>query len=100
MGDRVDVLDARNLAQQLLHWHANPLLHFARRRSRHLHEDVEHGYDDLRLLLARRLPDAERAGQERGKDRQRRQLRNDERVRNLARGSQIEWIAHWITLPA
>ena len=75
MAHRVDVLDARYLAQQLFHRHAGALRHFLGRRARHLDENVQHRHGNLRFLLARRLPDAESAKQQRGHDQQRRQLR-------------------------
>ena len=56
-----------NLPQQLLHRNGDALLDFCGRCARHLDEDVHHGHDDLRLFLARRLPDGEGAEQERGR---------------------------------
>ncbi len=81
----VHVLHARHLAQQPLHGNAGALLDFGGRGARHLHEDVEHGHDDLRLFFARRLPDGEGAQQQRGRHEQRRQLRVDEVRSNRAR---------------
>ena len=61
----VDILHAGDLPQQLLHRFGDALFHFARRRARHLDEDVDHGHNDLRLFLARQFPHGERAQQQR-----------------------------------
>ena len=53
-----------NLPQQLLHRLGDALFHFTRRCARHLHEDVHHRHDDLRLFLARQLPHREGAQQQ------------------------------------
>ena len=41
--------------------------HLRGRRAGHLHEDVEHGHDDLRLLFARRHQNGEGARQQRSR---------------------------------
>ena len=88
MADGVDIFHPRHFAQQLLHGQGDPLRDFFGRRARHLHEDVEHGDDDLRFFLARRLQDAESAQQQRSHDHQRRQLGVDEAVSDASRQAQ------------
>ena len=77
---RVDVLDAGDFPDQLFHRRGDALLHFLRGRAGHLHEDVHHGNDDLRLFLARRLEHGERAQQNRKHHDERRELGVDEVV--------------------
>jgi len=60
-GCGVDVLDARDLPDQLLHGLGDPLLDFLGAGAGHGHEDIEHGHLDLRLLLAGEAPHGERA---------------------------------------
>ncbi len=50
---RVHILDARDLVHQVLDGQRDALFHLGRRRARHRGRDVQHGNQDLRLLLAR-----------------------------------------------
>src|SRR5579862_5788875 len=84
MTDRVDVFDSGNFAQQLLHRQANALSNFSRRCSRHLHKDVEHGNDDLRLLFTRRAEDGKSPEQQSSHNHQRCEFRIDETARDLS----------------
>src|SRR5215472_11373385 len=77
-GCRVDVLDARNLPQELLHRFGNTLLDFARGGARHLDEDVDHGDDDLRLLLPGKFNHSDDAQKKRGRHEKRCELGVDE----------------------
>ena len=70
----VDVFHAGNLPQQLLHGLGDALLHLVGRSAGHLDHDVDHGHDDLRLLLARELPNREGPHQQRGGNQKRRQF--------------------------
>src|ERR1019366_6654443 len=96
-GGRIDILHARDLPQQFLHRLRDALLHFARRRAGHLHENVDHRHDDLRLLLARQLPHREAPQQQRAGDHQRRQLRPDPNPGERSRGTQFALHLHWRT---
>src|SRR6266545_4199717 len=78
-GSGIEILDAGNLPQQLLHRPRHALFDIGRRRARHLDEDVHHGDDDLRLFFARQSDHCERAQGDRGDDEQRCQLGLDER---------------------
>ncbi len=63
-----------------------------RRSAGHLHEDVDHRHDDLRLFLARQLPHREGAEQQRAADdQQRRQLGGDPRVGEPPGGTEAAW---------
>ena len=53
--DRVDVFDSGHLPQQFFHRHRDALRHFLGRCSRHLHKNIQHGDNDLRLFFARCL---------------------------------------------
>ena len=67
------------------------------RRAGHPHEDVAHRNDDLRLFLARELPDGEGAEEHRRDEQQWRELRMNEGARELARrcrASQARSSAH------
>jgi len=50
---RVQVLDARNLPEQLLERTGDALFNLSWRRPGHRHEHVNHRHDDLRFFLAR-----------------------------------------------
>ena len=88
VADRVDVLNSRHFAEQSLHGQADALCNFFRGGTRHLHEDVEHGNDDLWLFLARGLEDGKSAKQEGPHDHERGQLGVDEATRNPSREPQ------------
>ena len=85
LADGIDIFDTRHFAQQLLHGEADPLRNFFRGCARHLHEYVEHGDNDLRFFLARRLQDAESTQQQCSDDHQRSQLRIDEAASDASR---------------
>ena len=55
----------RDLPEQLLQRSGDALLDFGRRGAGHLHEDVDHRHDDLRLFLARQRQHRERAERDR-----------------------------------
>ena len=74
----VEVLDARDLPEQLLHRPGDALLDLRRRCAGQLDEDVDHRHDDLRLFLARQREHRQHAEGDRRDDDQRRQLRVDE----------------------
>ena len=93
-GSGVDVLDAGDLPQQFLHRLGDALFHFVGRCAGHLHEDVDHGHDDLRLFLARQFPDGEAADQQRAGDDQRSQLGRDPRVGEAPGGTETAGGAH------
>ena len=88
MADGVDVLDSRHFAEQLFHGNGDALRYFFGRCPWHLDEDVQHGDDDLRFFLARRLQNAESPEKQSADDDQRCQLRLNENVRNVARQAQ------------
>ena len=77
-GSRVDVLDAGNLPQQLLHGLGDALLDFTRGGAGHLDEDVDHGDDDLRLLFAGKFDHCEDAQKNRGQHEERCEFGVDE----------------------
>ena len=54
----------------------------------HLHENVQHGDNDLRLLLARRLQDGERPEEKSGNNCQRSKLRLNEDMSDAPRQPQ------------
>ena len=86
---RVDVLHAGDLPQQFFHGLSDALFDFAHGSAGHLHHHVDHRDDDLRLLLARQLPDGESANQQRRADYQRRELGGDPDMRKASRGTQL-----------
>ena len=75
---RIEILDARNLPEQLLERARQPLLDFHSTRARHRQEHIDHRHDDLRLFLARQSQHGEDAQQHGSHHEQRRQLRMDE----------------------
>ena len=82
-GRGVDVLDPRNLPRQLLQRPGDPLLDLLRRGARHLHEDVDHRHDDLRLLLAGQQDDREGAEKHGAHGEQGSKRRIDEEIKDL-----------------
>ncbi len=83
----VDVLDVLDLPDLLLHGPGDDVLHLGRGRAGQHHHHVDHGHDDLGLLLARRQAQGEQAQQQRGDDQQRRDLRVDEDLREPGRAA-------------
>ena len=96
-GGGVDVLDAGDLPEQLLHGLGDALFHFVRGGAGHLHEDVDHGDDDLGLFLARQLPHGEGSDEQGRDDQQRRELGGDPGVGEAPGGTQVAGFAHWRT---
>src|SRR6516162_3627812 len=85
MTDRIDVFDSGHFAQQLLHWQANALSNLLRRGAGHLHKNVEHRNDDLRLLLSRRLENCKRPEQQSSHNHERCEFRIDKSMSDLTR---------------
>ena len=77
-GGGVQVFHARDFPEQLFHGVRDPVFHLGGGDARHGDEDVDHGDLDLRLLLARQQKYGKEAEQDRGDDRDRRELRIDE----------------------
>ena len=81
---RVNVFDSGDFPEELLHRLGDALLDLMCRHPRHLHVDVDHGDDDLRLLLAREQRHGADADEQRCRDEQRRELGLDEDRRQAA----------------
>ena len=82
--DREDVLEPMDLTDHLLGRDRDQRLHILRRCAGKRDQHVGHGDVDLRLLLARRHHDGERAGEQRADRDQRRQPRSEEELRDAS----------------
>ena len=91
---RPHVLEARDLREHLLGRNRDQRLDVLRRRARERHEDVGHRDVDLRLLLARRHDDRERARHQQHERDQRRELRREEEAGDPARDAQWRGVGH------
>ena len=96
--DGIDILDPFDLPEELFHGLGDPLLHFFGRGPGIGDKDIDHGNDDLRLFLARGDNDGKEPEQKRGNHDERRQLRLDKCVGNLA--GNPDAIAHLAAPPA
>jgi len=82
--DGVKVLDALDLPEELLHGTRDPFLHLLRGGAGVGHGDVDHGDNDLGLLLAGGHDDGKEAEQQGCDHDQRGELRTDEGMGDLA----------------
>ena len=91
--NRVRVLDALDLGQDLLQRNRNDVFDIGSACSGIRNEDIGEGHVDLRLFLARRHGDREEAHQQAGQRQQRRDFRRLETAGKRARDTQP--VAHW-----
>ena len=83
-GDRVHVLDARNLMDQPFDGKSDTLLDLGRRCARHGGGNVQHGHENLRIFLARNHRHGKDSQRQRRGNEERRQLRVEKGVRQPA----------------
>jgi hypothetical protein len=101
---RIQILDARNLPQQLLHRARDAGLDLFGGRPRHADENVDHGDDDLGLFFPGELLGGEHTERDGREHEERRQFRMHESRGDLAggplRGGAVRVLTHGFALPA